>query len=192
MNRPGVLVRFAGYPPMATVLFLGYVAVVLGWYQGHLAWWLALGAVGAAGRTLRAVREVRSYKGWLAEWEAMGGDNAPPRPRKNRLRGWLVVIGAAFIAVAIPLSMPPGARPSGALALIWCVACLILVWKLFSAFRRAIMRSSSRSATRKQAKAEDAPVAWLLPPASSSPSRAEAEANLPEYCARLISRSSGG
>ena len=68
------LVRLAGSPLIALVLFVLYGMAILGWYQGHLAWWLALGAVGAAIRTLGAVRQVQRYKTWVSNWRAMGDE----------------------------------------------------------------------------------------------------------------------
>jgi hypothetical protein len=187
MNRPGVSVRLAGSPLGALLLFMLYAAVVLGWYQDDVAWWLALGAVAAAFRTLGAVGKLRRYNAWLAQWQAMGAESEAP-PRRKKRRGLMVAAGAAFLTVAIPLSMSPGTKPSDGLTALWCVACLTLLYSLAWMLRRAVKRSSSRAAAKRREEAEAAPVAWLLPCASSSPSRAEAQGNLPEYCARLIGR----
>jgi len=191
MNRPSLSVRVAGSRAGASLLFVLYVCVVMGWYQSDVPWWLALGAVGAALRTLRAVVQVRRYKAWLADWEAMGEPiNAPrqPQPAKRRPYGWVFFTGAVLLAVGTPFSVPPGTKLSDTATLLWEGACLYLVcfvvWKLFLLSRRAFIRSSAQ----RQAKAEDAPVAWLVPRASSSPSRASAESNLPDYAARLIRR----
>jgi hypothetical protein len=188
MNRPSGFARLAAYPPMTILLFIGYAYLISGWYLGRISWWIGIAAIAAAVRTLGAVKRVRVYKAWLAEWQAMSGHDAPPRPRKNRLRGWVLGIGALFIAVAIPLLAPPGTRPSDALTVIWCLACLYLV---FALLRRVLRRMGARRKVKAEvakAKAEAAPVAWLVDRPSSSASRAEAERNLPDYCARLISR----
>jgi hypothetical protein len=189
MNRPSALVRLAGYPPMTSLLLIGCGLIVAGWYQGRVSWWVGVAAIAAAGRTLGALKRVRVYKAWLADWQAMtAAHDAPPRPQKKWLRGGVVVITAVCIAVVIPLTVPAGRKPSDTLSVIWCVACLILVWKLLALLRRMLKRASSRAVAR-QAKADDEPVTWLLGRPSASPSRAEAERNLPEYCAGLISGS---
>lgn len=183
MNRPPFLVRLAGYPPMAILLFFGYAAVVWDWwYRGGVPWWLAVGAVAAAGRTLGAVGRMRRYKAWLAAWQAMGAKDEPSPPKKKRR--WMFIIGAALLAVAIPVCLPP--KPGNettvaVLTILWFGACLYLVFTLV----RAVLR---RRAKRRKAKAEVAPVAWLVGRPSSSPSRSEAERNLPEYCARLLAK----
>jgi hypothetical protein len=83
MNRPSALVRFAGYPPMATLLLIGYALIVAGWYQGRVSWWIGVAAIAAAGRTLGAIKRVRVYKAWLADWQAMTTHDAPPRPEES-------------------------------------------------------------------------------------------------------------
>ena len=193
MNRPGLLTRFAGSPRGALLLFVLYGAVGYCWWWGwqgwHVRWWVALGAVGAAFRTLGAIGRMRRYNAWLAEWRAMGGNDAPPRPEKRR-RGWLLTAGAALLVAVIPAYLLPWIRNNDipnrealarALALLWCLACLILVWKLSRLVWLVVRRSASRTAARRREKAEAAPVAWLLDRASSSPSRADAEGNLPEH-----------
>jgi hypothetical protein len=72
-----LLVRVAGSPLRAFLLFVCYAAIVAGWYEGDVVWWLALTALGAAMRTLSAVGQVRRYKAWLAEWNAMGAKDEP-------------------------------------------------------------------------------------------------------------------
>jgi hypothetical protein len=189
MNRPSVVARFAGSPLMAILLFVGYAVVVAEWYQGQVAWWLALGAVGAAGKTLRAVRQVRSYKAWLAEWRAMSGEDEPQRPTKRRKPGWVFVIGALLLALGIPYCLPSEAEPGivgGSLTILWCAACLYLAFALLRGIVRLVVARRKGKAELEKVKAEAAPVALLLGVPSSSPSRAEAMATLPEYCAGLI------
>jgi hypothetical protein len=191
MNRPALLARLAGSPRGALVLFVCYAALVFGWYQGNIPWWLALGAVGAAFRTLSAVGRVRRYKAWRADWQAMGGEDEPPPAaarQKKRRRGWVLVTVAALLALGMPLLPEQLYAPwESGLVMAWCAACLYLVFALlWSILRRIIGRRKAR-AEIAQAGDEAAPVAWLLGRPSSSPSRAAAERNLPRYCARLIS-----
>ncbi len=72
MKPPSPLAWLAGSPVGAILLFLLYAWLWLGWYEGRVSWWLALGAVGAALRTLGAIGQVRRYKAWSKEWRAMG------------------------------------------------------------------------------------------------------------------------
>jgi len=84
MTRPALFVRVAGSPRSAVLLFMCYTAVVVGWCEGTIVWWLGLAAVGLFIRTLSAVGQLRRYKAWLAEWNAMGAKEEPaPRLRKN-------------------------------------------------------------------------------------------------------------
>lgn len=198
MNRPSLSARLAGQPPVAIVLFIGYAAVVLGWYQGHVAWWLAVGAVAAAFRTLGALRSMRRYKAWLAEWQAMGGVEEPTPPLTRPGRRWMLVTGAALLLLIIPMCMSqPGTAPGlwdGALLALWLVDCL---WLVFMFARVVLRRRTGGGKARAEvaaSKAEAAPrdeatpISWLVGRAASSPSRADAERELPEYCARLIDR----
>jgi len=189
MNRPSVVARFAGYPPMAILLFIGYAVVVAEWYQGDLAWWLALGAVGAAGKTLRAVRQVRSYKAWLAEWRAMSGEDEPQRPTKRRRRGWVFVTRAALLAMGIPFCLPSGEDPGNlgaVLTILWCAAWLYLAFALVRSILRRVAARRKAKAEVEKVKADAAPVALLLGVPSSSPSRDDVMGTLPEHCAGLI------
>ena len=73
-----------------------------------------------------------------------------------------------------------------ALTLMWCGMALYLGWKLVARLRRSIVRSAGTvRAGRSKDNSPDA-VEWVLPRASSSPSRANAVRRLPEYSARLI------
>jgi membrane protein YdbS with pleckstrin-like domain len=192
MNRPAGLVRLAGAPPVAVVLLLGSAVAILGWYEGSGPWWLALGAIAAAMHTLSAVGQVRRYREWLAQWQAMGAPlHAPPKPAAKPKRRWKLVTIAVLLLLVIPSLMPDKGYDEGpvmALTCLWLTDALYLLCRLFALMRRGFTRSTVRSTDRRQASAETAPVAWLLGPASSSPSRADAVQNLPEYSARLLSR----
>ncbi len=183
MSRPSLIVRVAGSPLPALLLFLGYAALVLGWYEGQVVWWLALGAVVGCLRTLSAIGQVRRYKAWLAEWNAMGAKDEPaPRPKKKN-GGWVFVTLAAFLLLAIPAYLPQahGQGFAPALVLLWGVAGLYLVFRIA---RSMTHRKKERPPEQEQVEAT--PVEWVLGRASSSPSRSEAARKLPEYSARLL------
>jgi hypothetical protein len=182
MSRPPLLVRVAGSPLPALLLFVSFTAVIADWYQGGgVPWWLALGAALAAMRTLSAVGRVRRYKAWLAEWNAMDAQGEPAPGPKKKSGGWVLVTGAALLLLAIPAYLPQ-AHDEGlatALELLWGVAGLYLVFRIL----RGMMR---RRKERPQEQAEAAPVECLLGRAASSPSRSEAARKLPEYVTRLF------
>lgn len=185
MSRPPLLVRMAGSPLPAFLLFMAYAAIVAGWYQGEAPWWLALAAVGASLRTLAAIGRLRRYKAWLAEWNAMGAAEQPRPKEKRSGQRRLFIAVAALLLLAIPAAFPhlQGNAASGsALRLIWALACIYLAVPLLRSVKR-------RMAKRRKAEPEavDAPVVeWTLGRASSSPSRFEAARKLPEYCTRLL------
>jgi hypothetical protein len=196
MNRPSLSVRLAGSPRGALLLFICYGVIWYGWYEGHTVWWVALGTVGAALRTLRARRDLQRYKAWLADWQAMGAQvvEAPqqqPLPKKKRRRARAFVTASALLVLAIPLLLPSTDKTGTLgpmLAVLWCVACLYLVFALVRGLLRRRAGGHRAETQITTATDEAAPVAWLVDRPSSSPSRAEAERDLPEYCARLISR----
>ena len=194
MNRPSVMVRLAGAPRIAVLLWIGCAVVVAGWYEAHAPWWQALIAVAIAKRTLSAMGQLRRYKQWAAEWNAMGAPDDRPAPVRQAQRaaphtgvGSRVLVGvAALIAVCLPFS---GAGSSDGVICLWLAACLFLGWKVVGAVRRKGGGSGKVMSQRGKAEADgDDMVGWLLPRATSSPSRMDAMRNLPEYSARLIGK----
>ena len=176
--------------------------VLLGWWQGAVPWWLGLAALCFAGAVRTSVKEVRRYNQWWAGWQAMG--NPAPRgatpkpsvPKRKASSGWAGVVVAFVSVVVIPFfSAAPGTDEAlrNGLGLLWLGMALYLVCKLVAKlYRTALRRSRSVSVGAANAgaiagEAVDV-VQWALPPASSSPSRADAVRNLPEYSARLIGR----
>ncbi len=184
MNRPHFLVRVAGSPLPAFVLFLVYAAIVAGWYQGAVPWWLALAAIGAFFRTLSAIGQVRRYKAWVAEWNAMDAKEQP-RPKDKPTRRWKSVTAAVFLFLAIPMCFPhllvsPESRT--ALMLLWSLASSYLFVSLVRGIRQWVR---NRSIVQQEAAAPQ--VDWMLGRASSSPTRSEATRKLPEHCIGLLS-----
>lgn len=189
MTRPPLIVRVAGSPLPAFLLFLGYAAIVAGWYQDQIVWWVALATVGAAMRTLSAIGRVRRYKAWLAEWNAMGAKEEPARPPKEKRGGrhWLI---ALLLLLAIPACfthLQVNEQWRGALILLWIAACIYLVGLVLRSITR---RMTKRPKAQPKTEATTTPVEWMLDPATSSPSRFEAARKLPEYCTRLLDSSS--
>jgi len=187
MNRPSALVRLCGSPLVAAVLLLLCAAVVLSWWHGHASGVLAFLAVLAGLGSLKAAVRWRGYEAWAREWRAMGGE--APQVVKQR-PAWLAPAVAALLVVGIPYCASPG---NAALRLLWlaavCYLGVAVVLRLVHLLRRP--RTVNAKAARENASVPPAPVAWLLGRAMSSPSRAEAASNLPEYCAGLLDERTG-
>ena len=199
MNRPTRMTRLLGQPRVAAALYVGCVVAVLGWFGGAVPWWLGLMALCFVGTVRKAVNDVRRYKQWSAAWAAMGSAPAPsPRPAtaKQHLRGktssrWTGAIAAALLLFIIPVVIAtPGASEAArnGLTLLWLATAVYLLCKLVINVRpaRAQKRAGTVSAGASKTDAAADVVEWALPPASSSPSRADAMRRLPEYCARLL------
>jgi hypothetical protein len=187
MNRPSLVVRVAGSPLPALVLLGGYALMIVGWYQGHVVWWLALVALSAALRTLSAVGTLRRYKAWQAEWNAMGAKDQSARPARKKIRRGVFITGAALLLLAIPVCLSQVQSNeellTKALSCLWLTALVYLGFVALCSIVRPMVKRPNAPAKE----ADDAPVEWLLGSASSSPSRSEAARKLPEYASRLLS-----
>jgi hypothetical protein len=178
MTRPDLFIRFTGSPLGALLLFALYVAIGVSWHQGVAPWWLALGAVGAALRTWRSVRHMRTYKRWRAQWQEMGEDDTP-KPSKPRSYGWVYVL-ACLLLVGIPIFLGGHSEaPSAFLSLVWIVTGMFLL----VAFVRAVIR---RTKYRRDENALSALVTWMVGKPFSSPSRSAAQKALPDYTLRVM------
>ena len=189
MSRPGLLVRFAGTPFVSCLLFLCYAAIIAGWIDGEVVWWVGLGTLGASIRTLSAVRKLRRYKAWRAEWEAMGATDEPQRPERERRTRWKLLTVAALLFLAIPGYLPQINYNEGLVAtlkLLWALACLYMLFRVLQPIVGLMRRATKRTAEKASEKTALAPVEWTLGRASSSPSRDEAARKLPESCRRLL------
>jgi hypothetical protein len=198
MNRPTPMTRCIGARPVAAVLYVGLGLLVLGWAGGEVPWWLALAALCFAGTVRRAVRDVRNYNQWWTAWQAMGAASASPQPatpkpnvrRRKASSSWARVILAAVSVVVIPVFITaPGASEAlrEGLTVLWCCVVLYLVCKLAAGILRGLRGKSGITGARGKTQGGLVDVVqWVLPRASSSPSRADAMRRLPEYSARLI------
>lgn len=202
MNRPNAMTRFVGKPRVAAVLYVGLGLLVLGWAGGEVSWWLAVAGLCGAGTVRRAVRDVRNYNQWWSAWLAIGAASASPQPatlkpplrKRKASSSWPGVIVAAVSCVVIPFFIAvPGASEAlrEGLTVVWCFMVLYLVCKLTVTIVRGLRRKRGVTGTRLKEKTQSGAgevVEWVLPRALSSPSRADAIQNLPEYSARLIER----
>ena len=141
---------------------------------------------------------MRVYNTWLASWQAMGTEDSaamvaqvPEKQAARRRHGRAFVILALLLAVILPVafkhSPPPGVMWLWAFALLFLIGGV--VYQLGRVGRRIVARPTLQTARGEEVK-DDAPVAWLLPRASSSPSIGDAQRRLPEYSARLLAAGS--
>jgi hypothetical protein len=199
MNAPTPATRFIGTRRNAAVLYVGSGLAVFGWFGGAVPWWLGLMALCFIGTVRKAVQDVSRYDAWAAEWRAMGGPvTASPRPAKPSFRmrhkntpPWVCVTLAALslVVLSVLIASPDINKSDGmALTLMWLAAALYLLFKLLAKVGRAVFHRGAGIAGAggsKNTRAADV-VEWVLPRASSSPSRADAMRQLPEYSARLV------
>jgi hypothetical protein len=183
MTAPSPWARLAGAPIVAILLFVLYGTIITAWFQGSVPWWLAAVACLAALKTLKAMGDVRRYKVWLAQWNAMDGQAEAKPARKLPSVGRVLILLAAAIFI-YPLLQAPGTHDSALKEAAWVASGLYLVFALVRFILRRV-----RKGRDAQGEGESKPVGWLIDRASSAPSREEATAQLPDYCASLLSPS---
>lgn len=193
MNQPTPMTRFIGKPRVAAVLYVGLGLAVLGWAEGAVPWWLGVAALCTAGSVRKAVKDVRSYKQWWTAWGAMGAATAPPRAATSKpSSSWagVIVAGVSFVMIPVWIAAPGASEAlRQGLTAVWCCMAIYLLWRLAARLWRALFRAAgTASAGERKTSAPAEVVEWALPRASSSPSRADALRNLPEYSARLIGK----
>jgi len=194
------MTRLLGKPRILAAMYVGCAVAVLGWMGHAVPWWLAIIAVCFLGTVKKAVNEVRRYDQWAAEWNAMGpGSASAPaatpkaqeRKRKPSSRWHSVIAAALLLFPIIPflaVSATSEAMRNG-LMLLWLATALYLVCKLVLNLRPARLQKRAGNVSAGQSKTS-APAAdvveWVLPPASSCPSRADIMCQLPEHCLGLM------
>ena len=188
MTPPSAFVRAAGSPRIAFLLMLISAAMAALVYVGEAPWWFMLVALYLASQTANSVRQLRAYNGWTQQWQAMAGVTAAPPPRRMKKHPALDNAVGMVAVVALPwLASQISDRAERLLvAYLWLAVCLLL---LFRAARGVVRFFKARRTRQSKAeRIEIQPVSWLVDRASSSPSRAEAMRQLPEYSGRLIGK----
>jgi hypothetical protein len=199
MNPPTSTTRFIGTPRNANVLYLGAGLMVFGWAGGAVPWWLGIMALCFVGTVRKAVQNVRRYDAWAADWQAMGRPGmASSRPaakpsfrmRRKDAPPWVggTIAGLSLLVIPVFIAAPgadEGLRQL--LTLLGLGMALYVVWKLAAGLRRKFVRAAgTKSAGASKTNAAADVVEWVLPRASSSPSRMDAMRRLPEYSARVL------
>jgi hypothetical protein len=178
-------------------LYVVSIVVVAGWVGHAVPWWIGLIALYCVTSVRKAVKDMRHYNQWWASWHGMGSmpELVMPKPTVRKRKGsspWTGAIAAALLLVIIPMAAA-GADDGllNFLALLWLGVAAYLVCRVAANLRRA-RTSVAVKAAPAQSKNSAVLVAvadvvqWMLPAASSSPSRSDAMRQLPDYCARLL------
>jgi hypothetical protein len=198
------MTRFLGTPRVSMALCVVSIVVVAGWVGHAVPWWIGLIALYCVTSVRKAVKDMRHYNQWWASWHGMGSmPSITPKPAVRRRKAsspWTGVIAAALLLVIIPMAAA-GADEGllNFLALLWLGVAAYLVCRVAANLRRARASVTVKAAPASPAAATKANTAgvvdvvqWVLPPASSSPSRSDAMRELPDYCARLMAGAEGG
>lgn len=195
MTRPSVVTQLVGTPAVAFLLFSFYAFLGWEWYANQLNFLLVVAAAFAARRTLSAVDDMRRWKDWQQQLARMTGSNAvapAPRRKKRLVMTLSAIIGTGALENPVPLRFLPELAQDhnsarriifGLCAWACAYVAFALVGMLVSSVRRSLRRQ--RDIADADA-AAPAPVAWLLDRAAASPSRSQATAELPDYCAALL------
>jgi hypothetical protein len=192
MNRPGALVRFAGWPPLTVMIFGVCAVAVAGWYRGPLPWWFAVLAAGVAVKTAGAFVKRRNYNAWAAQWDAMTAEKKSDAGRPAREKKKISVQAYAIIAALALFFVLPSCfqRPEGLGDItrpevaVWLLCGLYPVFVLVRPMIRRVRSKETQTTTDSAAAA----VSWMLRNTVDSPSREMAVRNLPEYAGRILSR----
>jgi hypothetical protein len=172
MREPSLRARVLASPPVfypswALALWLGYE-----WTQHGDAWPLIVGAAAWLLAVMKAEEQVRAYKAWKREWDAVAGVVSPKR--------WPVILGA-ILGIPIFLFLAAIGQQSGTQAVIGvlmitvgALALLGLLAKLLGCVRR-------RSLDRVE------PVTVCVTrPLIPVPTLRDALHSLPEHCLRVL------
>jgi hypothetical protein len=106
----------------------------------------------------------------------------PVRKRPSATRICVLIAVAMFL---YPLLQPIDTPNSGLKDAAWVASALYLVFALV----RFILRRVRKGRSGAEGEGENKPVSWLVGRASSDPSREDATAHLPDYCASLLNSS---
>lgn len=194
--------QFIGQPPVAALLFIGYAAIGWGWYAYNLNFLFVVAAILAAKRTLAAVNELREFNYRQAHIEMMVTGERPTlqkgmgRAQRGRI---ILALFAAFVAATThpPAYFLQEASGNEQVRMVMWVLCvgicaltaLTVFGKMIAWAIRPTVKKPNPPAQAPEAAPEAAPVSWTLDCAASSPSRADATAQLPDYCAAMLKRS---
>lgn len=175
-REPSLQTKLLASPPVffgswALALWMGYQ-----WTQQNEAWPLLIPVGLLMAAVMKADEQVRAYKVWKREWDAMAGI-APRRTNWPHLVG--MVLGLVLLAIMVDAYQHGGSQAAiGVLLLfgppIFAIACLQPLW-------RWVRRGRAKRAARAQpvTVAIERPLLRVL-------SLNAAYASLPPYCQQLL------
>ena len=80
MREPSLQTKILGSAPMVLLVWAIGALIGYGWLQDGSLWLLGVGAIIAISTVMRAHEQVRTWRQWQREWDAMG--EPPPRTRR--------------------------------------------------------------------------------------------------------------
>jgi hypothetical protein len=179
MREPSTQTRLLASPPVfygawGLALWLGYQ-----WTLDTGIWPLFLMLAFPMAGIMNAEREVKAYKRWKREWDAMAG--APPRPKQ-----WPLVVGV-IIGIPILIGLANVGQHQGTQAVIGVLMVtlgpLLLLALLLKLWGR-VLRTFRRRADKVQ------PVAICISrPLLPVPTLRDAYHSLPAHCALVLGAS---
>jgi hypothetical protein len=198
MNRPGAFTWVLGSPSgcIVTVGFAGYMVVGLMAAPSGAHLLLTFISMLPCSAAFKARAQVKSYRHWKREWEAMSGagPELDERRRKTKKRSEILAgIVCWFATLAYFVASPSGSSPvlTGFLGLVFLGCTLAGLGWFFTRAGRAIRRIGS-TAKRQGDDGENTVVTVCLPVPSQPLRRKPITADLPDYCQALLAKSHGG
>jgi len=179
MKRPGALVFFFGNPAVLLILVLVTLYLAYAWLADDGAPVPALVAFIALGYGASCSNELRKYKDWKQEWDAMGGKAPGTRISSQNLPIRILLgIPAWLFGLYLVMSAGDDSGAQFAKTCFWLATAIGIGTLLYRGMRRG------QSATSTSANYPDVTVCLAVP--RSSPSVQEAHTQLPGYCLSLM------
>ncbi len=181
MSRPGLLTYLVGNPVSALLVVFATLILVVGAFSGSVHWLVALVAVIVTGHAMGCNRRLQEYGRWKREWDGMGGQATAKKSLRAlaKLLSLRILFGVGGWLLLAFLTLGAAHQPGAGIlvALFWLGSAFLLGNAVYRAIRR---RRAGRKATNVTVR-----VCLAVP--RSSPSLAQANAALPDYC-RLVMR----
>jgi hypothetical protein len=182
----------AGRPLVGWPLIGVAALLICSWFTGRTDWWWGLLSAAFAIRTFSAMSALRRYNAWLVEWQAMGGTDSAPVVTTNR-RGtklaFLIPLG--FITILWLASVSAVQDSPALLNTLRAAFVLLALYGGFRLLRRILQGARKTLGKVKEPAAKEAldePIQLAVSGTKDSPTRADAERNLPDYCLPLMAR----